>query len=389
MALKRTYLDYNASAPLRVEARKAALRAMDAAANASSIHSEGRKARAMVEAARREVAELVGASADHVVFTSGATEAAQLALSPALQAGRDVIELETLYVSAIEHPCVQNGGRFADSSCVVFPVTDEGIVDVEAFTEILTTRSSRKPFLAAMMLANNETGIIQPVAEIGNIVHEQGGYLLVDAVQAAGKIAIDVNQLDADFLVLSSHKIGGLQGAGALVLRDKNLKPRPLIAGGGQEFKLRAGTESLAAIAAFGAASLAAASQLDRMGDSAAMRDAFEDRLETIAKRFENSLGPLVIFGRNQPRLANTSCFSLEGINAETALISLDLNGIAVSSGSACSSGRVEPSHVLKAMGINERLTRAAMRISTGWDTNLDDLDIFLEAWSSYLNRLT
>jgi cysteine desulfurase len=389
MAVERTYLDYNASAPLLLEARDAMLAALDQSANASSVHSNGRDARAIIERARKSIADLVGAKADQVIFTSGATEAAQLALSPILNTPSGDILLDHLYISAIEHPCILNGGRFAQAQRTIVPVTTEGVLDLLAFANILANRSSDAPFLMAIMLANNETGILQPVKEVAGLVHNAGGYLLVDAVQAVGRIPIDISDLAADFLILSSHKIGGPQGAGALVLGDKNLKPKPLILGGRQEFQLRAGTENVAAIAGFGAAALLCTDQLDHMQKIVYVRNKFEDQLNTVFKPIGNKYGPITIIGEGVERLANTTCFSVAGINAETALISLDLDGISVSSGSACSSGRVETSHVLMAMGLDKYVARAAIRVSMGWNSTSADTEKFLEAWSSYLRRLT
>lgn len=388
MSKQRIYLDYNASAPLIDEARLALLSALDLTANASSVHGNGRAARAIIEKARVNVAKLVGTHADNVVFTSGATEAAQLAISPILSGKNGQIELQDLYVSAIEHPCVLAGGRFDQSRQTIFPVNSRGLVDVDALQQILAQRQKDAPFLVCLMLANNETGVIQPVAEVASIARQFGGYLLVDAVQAAGRLPIDMAELNADFLILSSHKIGGPQGAGALVLADKSFKPQPLLKGGGQEFHLRAGTENTAAIAGFGAACVVAVERLDHMRKMIYIRDAFEEKLIDICRQKNNSHRSFEIFGADAERLANTTCFSLCGINAETALISLDLDGISVSSGSACSSGKVERSHVLKAMGRDDEIAGAAIRVSTGWDTRPEELELFLEAWSSYLKRL-
>ena len=387
MTNTRTYLDYNASAPLLPEAKEAMLLALEVSANASSVHGDGRKARGIIERARSQIGALAGVAADHVVFTSGATEAAQLALSPVYHGPDGEIKLDGLYVSAIEHPCVIDGGRFG--AVQIIPVTSEGVVDIAAFSEILSGRQSKKPFLVGLMLANNEAGIIQPVAEMAKLVHNAGGYLLVDAVQAAGRLPVDIAALGADFLILTSHKIGGPQGTGALVLCDRNFKPTPLIFGGGQEHRLRAGTENVAAIAGFGAAAALCTPRLDHMHEMIYVRDKFEDQLTEICKQVGDSHGSLTIFGQQIKRLANTTCFAVKGINAETALISLDLDGISVSSGSACSSGRVEPSHVLKAMGLDNNIARAAIRVSTGWETSPDDRQKFLEAWASYLRRLT
>lgn len=389
MALMRTYLDYNASAPLLPEARDAMLAALDVSANASSVHSNGRGARTIVERARKSVADLVGAKADQVVFTSGATEAAQLALSPKLRTPSGDVLLDHFYVSAIEHPCILNGGRFANDQLTIVPVTIEGTLDLVVLAELLANRSSEAPFLMALMLANNETGIIQPIKEVSELVHDAGGYLLVDAVQAVGRVPTRISELGADFFILSSHKIGGPQGAGALVLRDKNIKPKPQILGGGQEFQLRAGTENVAAIAGFGVASDFSLERLECTDDLIYIRDTFEDGLKSVLDPVGNQLGPLTIIGENVGRLANTTCFSVAGINAETALISLDLDGISVSSGSACSSGRVETSHVLIAMGLDKDIARGAIRVSLGWNSTEADTEKFLEAWSSYLRRLT
>ncbi len=383
----RTYLDYNASAPLLPEAKDAMVQALETSANASSVHGEGRAARAVLERARGAIAGLAGVGVDHVIFTSGASEAAQLALSPIYHHPDGEIVFDKLYVSAVEHPCILSGGRFEQPE--IIPVTKEGVVDIAAFAETLSNRSTEKPFLAALMLANNETGIIQPVAEMAALVHAAGGFLLVDAVQAAGRVPVDMASLGADFLILSSHKIGGPQGAGALLLGDKNIKPTPLIAGGSQEHRLRAGTENVAAIAGFGEAARLCTGRLDHMQEMIYVRDKFENQLTEICKLAGNSHGSLTIFGQQTRRLANTTCFAVKGINAETALISLDLDGISVSSGSACSSGRVEPSHVLKAMGQESDIARAAIRVSCGWNTTAADRQKFLEAWASYLRRLT
>ncbi len=389
MSVKRTYLDYNASAPLLPEAREAMVQAIETAGNASSVHANGRNARAVVENARDKLGEFAGASAAQVIFTSGATEAAQLALSPVLQVKGKDLSLDHLYVSAIEHPCILSGGRFDEGIRTILPVTGDGMLDLPEFQLIIANRSTGAPFMVALMLANNETGIIQPIKEVANIVHDAGGYLLVDAVQAAGRIAVDMSELGADFLILSSHKIGGPQGAGALVLGNKEIKPRPIIRGGGQEFQLRAGTENVAAIAGFGVAANLCTGQLDHMRKIIYVRDRFEKDLKTICKPIGNKRGPLVIIGENSERLANTTCFAVAGINAETALISLDLDGISVSSGSACSSGRVETSHVLTAMGLDKDIAKSAIRVSIGWNTSEADTKRFLEAWSSYLTRLT
>lgn len=367
----RAYFDWNATAPLRAEARGAMLAALDVVATPSSVHSEGRAARALIERARSQVAALVGGEAKDVVFTSGATEANALALTPDLVAKGRRVTCERLFVSAIEHSSVLSGGRFAPEQVERLPVTAEGTIDLPALRNAI---ARAKTPLVSVMHANNETGVIQPIAEIAAIVHEAGGFLHVDAVQTAGRIACDIATLGADMLTLSSHKIGGPQGAGALIMRG--VQPAAaLLKGGGQERGFRAGTENVAAIAGFGAAAQAAAATYEADADRmAALRDRFETLLKIAAPE-------AAIFGATVPRLPNTSYFSVPGLKAETAVISFDLNGVALSSGSACSSGKVTPSHVLAAMGADPALSPGAIRVSLGWTTTEPDIDRLLIAW--------
>jgi cysteine desulfurase len=328
------------------------------------------------------VAVLVGAEAQNVTFVSGATEANMLALTPAIEVGARKEPRDRLFVSAIEHPSVASGGRFAASQVERVPVTLDGVVDLDALKAVLT--HAERP-LASVMLANNETGVIQPIRQIADIVHAVNGILHVDAVQGAGRIECDIEALGADLLTLSSHKLGGPQGAGAVVRRDGIHIAEPLIRGGSQERNLRAGTENVAAIAGFGAAASAAATA--RQGDAArmaALRDRFEAKLRAATPS-------AVIFGTGAARLPNTSLFAVPGLSAETAIISFDLNGISVSSGSACSSGKVTLSHVLAAMSVAPELARGAVRVSLGWSTTEADIDLLLNAWrrvsSSLLKR--
>ncbi|MEA2983127.1 MAG: cysteine desulfurase [Alphaproteobacteria bacterium] len=365
---KQAYLDWNATGQLRPEAHAAAVAALAVTGNPSSVHSAGRAARRLVEAAREQVAALAGAPARDVVFTSGGTEANMLALSPALG--------DVLLVSAIEHPSVRSGGRFAAAEDI--PVTAGGVVDLAALARLLAVRS--RP-LVSLMLANNETGVIQPVAEAAAIVHGAGGLLHVDAVQGPGRIACDLKALGADLMTLSSHKIGGPQGVGALIKRD-GLPLDPHIKGGGQERGARAGTENVAGIAGFGAAAEAVrqggATEAGRM---AALRDKLEAGLKAVAPR-------TVIFGVEAARLPNTTLFSMAGMKAETAVIAFDLEGVAVSSGAACSSGKVAPSHVLAAMGAAPELARGAIRVSLGYATCDDDVGTILKAWEKLSESL-
>jgi cysteine desulfurase len=373
---ERTYFDWNATAPLREEARIATIAALEVAGNASSVHAEGRAARSLVEHAREQVANLVGADAKNVTFTSGATEANMYALTPAIEIGGRKEPRDRLFVSAIEHPSVRSGGRFAAEQVEALPVTDDGVVDLVAL-KTAVARAVRP--LVSIMLANNETGVIQPIAQIADTVHAANGVLHVDAVQGPGRIDCDVDALGADLLSISSHKLGGPQGAGALVRRGDIHIAEPLIRGGGQERGQRAGTENVVAIAGFGAAAIAA-TQVD-VRRMAALRDRLESDLKAATPQ-------AVVFGAGVPRLPNTTLFAVPGLKAETAIIAFDLNGIAVSSGSACSSGKVQASHVLAAMGVDPSLSRAAVRVSLGWTTTEADLEALLTAWNKVVSSL-
>src|SRR5262245_44458256 len=359
---ERTYLDWNATAPLRPQAHAAMVEALDAIGNPSSVHAEGREARGIVEAARERVAALVGAEPRQVVFTASGTEANMLALSPKTGG-----HWQRLLVSAIEHPSVRSGGRFAAVEEVA--VTAAGLINLADLAQRL---AAGPPALVSIMLANNETGVVQPVEEVARLVHEADWLLHVDAVQAAGRIPCDINALEADLLTLSGHKIGGPKGVGALVKRAP-LDLHPLVTGGGQERGERAGTENVAAITGFGAA----AAEANLEVESAHMRG-LRDRLEAGLRA---ATPGLIIFGAEAERLPNTTLFALDGLKAETAIIRFDLEGVAVSSGAACSSGKVQPSHVLKAMGVSPALARSAVRVSLGPTSTEDDIERFLTAW--------
>ena len=377
--VERAYFDWNATAPLRPQAREAMVAALGLTGNASSVHAEGRAARQVIEAARQNVAALVGAEAKNVTFTSGATEANMLALTPALEFGGRKALRDKLFLSATEHPSVRGGGRFPVQAQEELPVTNAGLLDLHALGNALA-RAERP--LVSVMLANNETGVIQPIAEIAQIVHEANGILHVDAVQGAGRIDCDIAALGADVISVSAHKLGGPQGIGALIRQGEVHIAEPLIRGGGQERSLRAGTENVAAIAGFGAA--AAAAQAARQADAirmTALRDSLEDGIKALTPQ-------AVVFGADAPRLPNTSLIAVPGIKAETAIIAFDLNGIAVSSGSACSSGRVQASHVLAAMGVDTDLARGAVRISLGWTTTERDVESLLNAWNTVISSL-
>lgn len=369
MTGERTYLDYNATAPIRPEAYEAVCAAMDGIGNASSVHKEGRDARALVETARQSVARLVGVEPDCVTFTSGGTEANHLALRQAAERGAT-----TILYSAVEHPSVAEAAKLASAEANVpateIPVDDQGRVSLAAFADLLKGAGDH-PFVS-IMAANNETGVLQPLKEIADLVHEQGGTLHTDAIQIVGKANFDMKASGVDMATLSAHKIGGPLGVGAFVLaEDTHVAARQT--GGGQERGRRSGTENVSGIAGFGvAASLAA--DLTSVEKMRALRD----RLETSVKA---SIPDTVFFSSAIERLPNTSCLSAPGLKAETLLMQLDLAGFAVSAGSACSSGKVARSHVLDAMGVEEELAGGAVRVSLGWKTTEEDIEKFCAAW--------
>ncbi|SLN49400.1 cysteine desulfurase family protein [Oceanibacterium hippocampi] len=367
---RRVYLDYNATAPIRPEAAAAVAEALGAVGNPSSVHGEGRAARARLEAARRAIAASVGAEARHLLFTSGGTEADHLALAGPAR--------ERLLVSAIEHDAVLAPATRLDPDVERIPVTADGVIDLAALERSLDAADGVR-VLVSVMLANNETGVIQPVAEVARLAKARGALVHCDAVQAFGKIAIDIGALGVDLLSLSAHKIGGPQGVGALVLGG-DLDLAPLQVGGGQEFRRRAGTENLPGIAGFAAAAGAAQGDLDRMARIAGIRDDLEARLRRLDPA-------LPIFGETAERLPNTTAFALAGMPSATQIMALDLDGIAVSAGAACSSGKVQSSHVLEAMGVDPELAASAIRVSFGWASEPGDAARLAEAWGALRER--
>jgi cysteine desulfurase len=354
---------------------------LDVLGNPSSIHAEGRRARAIVEEARRAVAALAGVEPRRVVFVSGGTEAANLALTPAIQAPERKTPLTRLIMSAGEHPCVLRGHRFAPEATTIAPSQADGRLDLDALAELLAGGEGA-PMLA-LQGANNETGVLQPVAEAAALVHAAGGVVVCDGVQLPGRISLAAATSGADFLFLSAHKLGGPKGAGALIAMRPDLSiEAPLLRGGGQERGARAGTENVAAIAGFGAAArLAAAEAEPEARRLAALRD-------RLAQRLCESAPEAVVFGAAAPRLPNTLAFAAPGAAAATLLIALDLAGVAVSSGSACSSGKVTPSHVLAGMGIEPELAAGALRVSFGWASRDEDVDRFVAAFGEALAGL-
>jgi cysteine desulfurase len=369
----RAYLDWNATAPLRPQARRAMEAALDLVGNPSSVHADGRATRARIETAREEVASLVGAQARNVIFTSGGTEANTLALTPSLATGEQHSR-DRVLISSIEHPSVRAGGRYPPQLREDVPVTPKGVVDLTWLAERLDELKGSAP-MVSVMLANNETGVIQSVAAVAERTHAAGGLLHVDAVQAAER-SVRYQLARADLLTLSAHKLGGPKGVGALVLASEDLHiADPLIKGGGQERGSRAGTENVIGIVGFGADARAA---LAGLAEKAAYMQRARDRVEAALRATSPAA---IIFGTEAPRLPNTTLVAVPGIKAETALIALDLDGVSVSSGSACSSGKVAPSHVLAAMGVAPELALGAVRVSLGPTTTEEEIEIFLNAW--------
>ncbi|CAN7371612.1 cysteine desulfurase family protein [Pararhizobium sp. LjRoot235] len=376
----RIYMDWNATAPLLPAAREACLSALDLAGNPSSVHGEGRKIRALIENARRDVAALCGAQPASVTFTSGATEAANWVLTPDFRVGKTPLKIGHLYISAIEHPAIREGGRFGRHEISEITVTPAGILDLAALETALAAHDRQTGLpMVAVMLANNETGIVQPIAKVSHLLKAAGGILVVDAVQAAGRLPLSIEDLGADFLIVSSHKIGGPKGAGALIARGEILMPSALIRGGGQEKGHRSGTENPAAIAGFGAAARAAVDELEkRMTAVSALRDNLESAMAAAAP-------DVIIHGRSGPRLGNTTFFTLPGLRAETGQIAFDLEGVALSAGSACSSGKVGQSYVLSAMGHDPG--QGALRISIGSSTTRAEIDRCAEVFAKVAAR--
>jgi len=377
MAETRIYLDFNATAPLREAARRAVISALDLA-NPSSVHAEGRAARQVVENARREVAALVNGQPSHVVFTSGATEAASMLLTPDWTMGRAPLKFSHLYVSAADHPCILSGGRF-EQKMTKIAVQPNGKMDIDALKNALAAHDASEGLpLVATYVANNETGVIQPIEEIAAVARQAGGTTVFDAVQAAGRIPLDISAGSADFFIISSHKIGGPKGVGAVIGASDLMMPRALIKGGGQEKGHRAGTEDVAAIAGFGAAAREATTAMNDMHQVHEKRTRIEAAIRSLVP-------DAMIYGEQSPRLPNTVFFSLPGIKAETVQIAFDLAGIALSAGSACSSGKVGPSHVLQAMGYGGE--GGALRVSIGPQTTDDEIEAFAAALAKIATR--
>lgn len=362
----RAYLDHNATSPLRPQARAAMLEALEAGGNPSSIYTEGRNARAIVENARKTIADQLGVIPAMVVFTGVGTEANNFAIKGA--------QVERIIVSAIEHSCVLEAARATGRPLDIVPVSQDGVIDLAALEHSLAQDTGKA--LVSLMLANNETGAIQPVHEAAAIARKYDALFHTDAVQALGKIPVNFPLLGVDMMTLSAHKVGGPQGVGALILRD-GLVLDKFIHGGGQEFGRRGGTENVAGIAGFAAAVQAAC---EKESEIKSLRDLFESKLQEMSP-------DVTIFSQGVERLPNTTYMALQGMLAQTTLINLDLAGISVSTGSACSSGKVTGSRVLAEMGVDDDLRACALRISFGWTSSSADVEKFITVWRQLVAR--
>ena len=377
------YLDHNATSPLRPESFSAVTHALAVGGNPSSIHATGRAARAIIEDAREKVAAFIGAKPDQVIFTSGATEANNLALFGAVEGSlaEEEVRITRIFVSGIEHSSVLSTAahlneRFPWLRVTRLKVTGGGMIDLDDLQVAL--REGKGRALVAVMAANNETGVVQPIAEVSKLVREAGALLLVDAVPAAGKIGLDF--MLCDYMVLSAHKIGGPQGCGALVVQN-GVPLQPQLVGGGQQKGLRAGCENLSGIAGFAAAAHTLADGQGERARIAHLRDHFETALKQAVPQ-------TVIFGVKQERLCSTSCFAIPRLAAETSLIGLDLDGVMMSSGSTCSSGKLKVSHVLAAMGVDQDLAACALRASFGWCSTMEDVNAAIASLVKLHERL-
>ena len=371
---ERLYLDHNATSPLRPACRDAMLDAMSAPRNASSVHAEGRAAKQLVEGARKSLAAAISCPPTSIVFCSGGTEADHTGILGFTRGGPKV---RKLFVSAFEHPAVPAAAAKSGLPIETIPATADGIIDLAWLEERLSTydQEAEGPFLLCLMLANNETGVIQPVREAAALARKAGGFTMVDAVQALFKVDIDFSTLGADMLALSAHKAGGPVGIGALVVTP-GLGFDPLLGGGGQEKNRRAGTHNVPAIAGFGA--LARDASVSDYQQLATIRDAIEAGLPEGVE----------VHGQSAPRLPNTTCLTAPGFASDAQLMTMDLAGLSVSAGSACSSGKVKRSGVLHAMGVSDEHASCALRVSLGWDTPTDAAERFLAAWTAEHGRI-
>ncbi|ENN91772.1 cysteine desulfurase family protein [Bartonella schoenbuchensis] len=378
MAVKRRYFDHNATTPLTKKAKIALFESLETFGNPSSVHAEGRAAKALLQKARRQIADRLNANPNHIVFTSGASEAAMTLLTPFYNMGYSKVQFSHLYIGASEHPSIAQGGRFSKELISTIAVDHNGLIQQDNLKLLLASHDNTKGLpLVAIQAANGETGVVQKMKEIAAIVRDSGGILIVDLVQYVDKNPIEINQFGGDFFILSAHKIGGPKGIGAFVSCGNLLMPQPLIIAGGQEKGMRGGTEALPLIASFGAAMSDPFTQ-EEVEKLLYLRDKLENGLQQISNDVE-------IFGKNVQRLPNTTYFAVQNIKAETMQISFDLAGFAVSAGSACSSGKVKQSKILEAMGYH--IPNGAIRVSTGRCTTSEDIDDFLLVFSQIISN--
>jgi len=370
------YLDYNASAPIRPEVADSINLAINQCGNPSSIHEVGRRARQEVEKARAAVASLVGVNPRGVIFTSGATEANNQIL---LGAAENSQSIDVIITSSIEHPSLLLPATTASIPCRLVPVGKDGTIDLNVLADLLAQHEGRA--LVSIMWANNETGVIQPIEEAAELARRFGALFHSDAAQAVGKIPVDMARTGVDALSISAHKLGGATGVGAIVVRP-GIDVKPLIRGGGQENRFRAGTENVSGIVGFGTAAALAKSDTGESGTISLLRNSMETAISRIGGR------DITVHGKGSPRLPNTSCISTRLILSETQVIALDIAGCAVSAGAACSSGKVERSHVLTSMGLPQSKVKTAIRISLGWGTTQEDVDQLVDAWSEMYRRV-
>ena len=376
--IKMIYLDYNATTPLDKVAQEEMARIMNMPLNPSSLHSAGRKARGLIEGARGRIIKQVGTQEGIAIFTSSASEANALALDPYLRdETRKEMRFSHLLLSAGEHPSILKGGRFEQKDITLIALDKNGVVNLDILGQLFANgayEDGETAPLVSVQYANSETGVVQPIKEIADIVHEKGGILHCDAVQALGRLDVDMKAMGVDLLTLSSHKLGGPLGVGVLVSARHSLRPNAIFQGGGQERGFRAGTENVMAIAGFDAVLEARLQNKQRnVAYMQGLRDYFEQGLKQIAP-------DVVIHGEKATRLCNTSCFSLAGQSAQNMLIKLDLKGFSLSAGSACSSGKLGDSHVLKAMYVAEDALKAALRMSLGIETTKEEINALLKA---------
>ncbi len=375
-AKTRHYLDCNATTPVRPEVIDAVARAMATIGNSSSVHAEGRGARALVEEGREKLRTLVNAPINGVIITGGGTEAIHYALNGTVKNGG----VGRIFVSAIEHAAVPGNAAETGVPVETIPVTKSGVADVQWLRDRLKNYDAKREggFLVCLMFANNETGVIQPVREAADIAHEKGGLMFVDAAQAVGKVPVNFVMCGADLMAVTAHKFGGPIGVGALVA-GPNLPLHPVMRGGGHEQNRRAGTHNVPAIAGLGVAADLAAGSIAKAPAIAAMRDRMQNAAEAAGA---------VIWGKDEPRLPGTLSLSASGFSSQTQLMAMDLAGIAISSGSACSSGKTKPSHVLSAMGAGEDLASCGIRVSLGWNSREEDADAFCREWPQAYARV-